>query len=98
MSAAVEIRDVHKRYGDLTALAGVSFRIDQGRFFGLLGPNGAGKSTLINVMAGLARASCGDVSVMGYDVVRQYRQARNALGCRHWRFTWPSWPPQCCGA
>lgn len=80
MTAAVDIHGVYKHYGTLEALAGVEFRIEQGEFFGLLGPNGAGKSTLINIIAGLAKASRGHVAVMGYDVVRQYRQARNALG------------------
>ena len=54
--------------------------MDQGEFFGLLGPNGAGKTTLINVIAGLARADSGTVSVMGADVVNDYRRARRMLG------------------
>jgi ABC-2 type transport system ATP-binding protein len=58
----------------------VSFAIEPGEFFGLLGPNGAGKTTLINVMAGLARASAGSVSVMGADVAADYRRARRMLG------------------
>jgi ABC-2 type transport system ATP-binding protein len=58
----------------------VSLAIEQGEFFGLLGPNGAGKTTLINVIAGLARASAGSVSVMGADVVTQYRLTRRKLG------------------
>jgi ABC-2 type transport system ATP-binding protein len=62
------------------ALAGVSLEVDQGEFFGLLGPNGAGKTTLINVIAGLARADSGTVSVMGADVVTDYRRARRMLG------------------
>ncbi len=55
-------------------------RCAQGEFFGLLGPNGAGKTTLISIVAGLARASGGTVSVMGHDVVADYRGARRALG------------------
>jgi ABC-2 type transport system ATP-binding protein len=62
------------------ALAGVSLAVEQGEFFGLLGPNGAGKTTLINVIAGLARANAGRVSVMGADVVADYRRARRMLG------------------
>jgi len=62
------------------ALAGVSLDIAQGEFFGLLGPNGAGKTTLINVIAGLARADAGSVSVMGADAVADYRRARRMLG------------------
>jgi ABC-2 type transport system ATP-binding protein len=46
----------------------------------LLGPNGAGKTTLISILAGLTRATDGSVSIMGFDVARQYRQARRALG------------------
>ena len=64
----------------MRALAGVSLAIEQGEFFGLLGPNGAGKTTLINVIAGLARADSGAVSVMGADVLGEYRRARRMLG------------------
>nr|MBP6998939.1 ABC transporter ATP-binding protein [Tepidiphilus sp.] len=63
-----------------TALAGVDLTIERGEFFGLLGPNGAGKTTLISLLAGLARPSEGSVRVMGFDVVRDYRQARRAIG------------------
>jgi ABC-2 type transport system ATP-binding protein len=66
--------------GEVRALDGVSFQIEQGEFFGLLGPNGAGKTTLINVLAGLARATQGRVRVMGFDVVQDYAAARQALG------------------
>ncbi len=69
-----------KRYGSFEALRGVSLSIGQGEFFGLLGPNGAGKTTLISIVAGLVRATSGEVSVMGHDVVRGFRAARSALG------------------
>jgi len=71
---------VHKHYGNLQALRGIDFEIPKGCFFGLLGPNGAGKSTLINIMAGLVRATQGNVRILGYDVRHQWRQARHALG------------------
>ncbi|EDN69077.1 ABC transporter [Beggiatoa sp. PS] len=80
MNAAVNISQVHKRYGNLHALHGVDFEIPKGSFFGLLGPNGAGKSTLINIMAGLVQTTEGSVQIMGNDVRRQWRQARHALG------------------
>ena len=80
MIPAISIDKVAKRYGALQALDGVSLEVAQGEFFGLLGPNGAGKTTLISVVAGLARADSGSASVMGADVVRDYRTARRSLG------------------
>ena len=81
---AVRFQNVSKVYrgarGPLRALDGVSFDIEPGEFFGLLGPNGAGKTTLISVLAGLARASGGSVTVMGHDVVSDYPAARKSLG------------------
>ncbi len=80
MVAAVKISQLYKQFGNLDALSGLDFEIPMGSFFGLLGPNGAGKSTLINIMAGLSRASSGSVSIMGYDVRHNWRQARQSLG------------------
>ena len=80
MTFAIEVLNVEKRYGALQALAGVSLAVAEGEFFGLLGPNGAGKTTLISIIAGLARASSGEVRVMGADVIADYRRARRMLG------------------
>jgi ABC-2 type transport system ATP-binding protein len=80
MPAAIEVRDVHKRFGELQALSGIDLEIPQGEFFGLLGPNGAGKTTLISVLAGLAYADRGSARVMGHDVRADYRAARRSLG------------------
>jgi len=81
---AIRFDQVSKTYqgarGSFKALDGVSFDIQSGEFFGLLGPNGAGKTTLISVLAGLARASGGRVTVMGHDVVADYAAARKSLG------------------
>ena len=78
--AAIQITDIKKKYPNLQALDGVSLSIEQGEFFGLLGPNGAGKTTLISIIAGLNRGDSGHVSVMGHDVVTDYRAARRQLG------------------
>jgi ABC-2 type transport system ATP-binding protein len=80
MTFAIEALNVEKRYGALQALAGVSLTVAEGEFFGLLGPNGAGKTTLISIIAGLARATAGEVRVMGADVVTEFRRARRMLG------------------
>ena len=80
MTAAIDVRGVEKRFGGFVALDGISLTIAQGEFFALLGPNGAGKTTLISALAGLTRASAGTLSVMGFDVVADYRAARRSLG------------------
>ena len=80
MTPAIKIEQVHKQFGALHALNCVDLTIEQGEFFALLGPNGAGKSTLINLLAGLLRPTSGNLTVMGFDVMAQYRQARHALG------------------
>ncbi|WP_296749831.1 ABC transporter ATP-binding protein [Thiobacillus sp.] len=77
---AIRVSELRKRFRTTQALDGVSLDIPQGEFFGLLGPNGAGKTTLISILAGLARADSGHAAIMGHDVVRDYRQARRALG------------------
>ncbi len=81
---AISFQSVSKTFalprGSFTALHGVGFDIEEGEFFGLLGPNGAGKTTLISILAGLARASSGRVTVRGFDVQADYAQARRQLG------------------
>jgi ABC-2 type transport system ATP-binding protein len=80
MGVAVSIQQVEKHFGALKALDGVSLEIAEGEFFGLLGPNGAGKTTLISCLAGLARPDAGKLTVLGRDVVLDYRDARRQLG------------------
>jgi ABC-2 type transport system ATP-binding protein len=80
MQPAIEVKHVSKRFGDVRALSGIDLEIRAGEFFALLGPNGAGKTTLISIIAGLTLADSGTVSVMGHNVMTQYRQARQSLG------------------
>ena len=80
MTPAIQVQQVHKRFGAVQALCGIDLEVAPGEFFGLLGPNGAGKTTLMNILAGLARADSGSVKVLGHDVVTQYRDSRRALG------------------
>ncbi len=81
---AISVQSVTKQYsgarGSLLALDGVSLDIQEGEFFGLLGPNGAGKTTLISILAGLTRATSGQILVHGHDVQKDYADARRKLG------------------
>ena len=81
---AVSFQSISKSFstprGPFQALQDVSLDIEEGEFFGLLGPNGAGKTTLISILAGLARATSGRVSVLGHDVQTQFADARRLLG------------------
>ena len=76
----VLVRGLVKRYGEVEALGGVDLDVRRGEIFGLLGPNGAGKTTLIGIVAGMVRATAGSVTVLGKDVVRDYRETRRAVG------------------
>jgi ABC-2 type transport system ATP-binding protein len=80
MVPAIDISAVSRRFGQLQALDNVSFHVEPGEFFALLGPNGAGKTTLISAMAGLTRPDSGTIRIMGHDVVRDYKAARQSLG------------------
>ncbi|MCD0485056.1 ATP-binding cassette domain-containing protein [Streptacidiphilus sp. ASG 303] len=77
---AVDVRGIVKRYGATTALDGVDLQVRQGTVLGVLGPNGAGKTTLVRVLSTLVRPDAGTAVVAGYDVVRQPRQLRRAIG------------------
>jgi len=77
----ISISKVAKTYGSgFVALKEVSLDIRKGEIFALLGPNGAGKSTLINIICGIVNASAGTVSADGFDISRDYRQARAKIG------------------
>ncbi|MEO5913625.1 MAG: ABC transporter ATP-binding protein [Luteolibacter sp.] len=75
----LELENVIKRYGSLTALDGVSLKIEAGEFFGLLGPNGAGKSTLMSLVAGLRSPDAGHITV-NRQALSNRPEARAALG------------------
>ena len=79
-AAALKVDKLVKRYGDFTAVDGISFTVQEGEFFGLLGPNGAGKTTTINATVGLAKITSGAISLFGHDVERDWRTARRQVG------------------
>jgi ABC-2 type transport system ATP-binding protein len=77
---AIDVRDLVKRFGDFTAVKGVSFGVEQGETFGLLGPNGAGKSTLIRMLTTLLPPTAGTALINGCDIVKQPDGVRRAIG------------------
>ena len=80
MPAAIEVEKIVKRFGDFTAVNGVTFTVEQGEIFGLLGPNGAGKSTLIRMLTTLLPPTSGTARVGGFDIVARANDVRHAIG------------------
>ena len=82
----VAVRDLTKRFGDFTAVDGVSFDVGRGEVVGYLGPNGSGKTTTIRMLLGLLRPTSGSASVLGMDVVRDAEAIRPRAGYMSQRF------------
>src|SRR3954454_18898592 len=77
---AIEVADLHKSYGDVEAVRGISFNVERGEVFGLLGPNGAGKTTTVEILEGYRERSAGSVAVLGEDPSRASRRLRERMG------------------
>ncbi len=78
---ALAIHDLRKTYNSgVEALKGVSLNVERGDFFALLGPNGAGKSTIIGILTSLVNKTSGHVSIMGYDIEKDFSKARACIG------------------
>ena len=77
---AIDVRSIVKKFGDFTAVNGISFTVEAGEIFGLLGPNGAGKSTLIRMLVTLLPPTAGTALVNGCDIVKQSDGVRRAIG------------------
>ncbi len=77
---AIEAHRLERRFGDLTAVDGVSFEVEQGEIFGFLGPNGAGKTTTISMLCTLLRPTAGTAAVNGHDVGSEQGAVRQSIG------------------
>jgi ABC-2 type transport system ATP-binding protein len=77
---AIQVRGLHKRFGEIQAVRGVTFDVAQGEIFSLLGPNGAGKSTTISMLSCLLEPTEGDAQVMGHSIRRETMAVRSAIG------------------
>ncbi|MBI1813550.1 MAG: ATP-binding cassette domain-containing protein [Deltaproteobacteria bacterium] len=76
----IEVRNLTKRYGDITAIDDVSFVAQTGQILGFLGPNGAGKTTTMRVITGFLPATAGTVKVAGFDIFEQSYEVRKRIG------------------
>jgi len=76
----IEVENLVKHYGEIKAVDGVSFSVEDGETFGLLGPNGAGKTTLMEILCGLRRFDEGKVTVRGFDLVKDSYKVRGSIG------------------
>jgi lipooligosaccharide transport system ATP-binding protein len=83
MAPIVEIRDLVKQFGAITAVDGISLEIRKGAFFGLLGPNGAGKTTTIRMLYGFMPPTSGRLSVFGKDITTDWRTIKSRIGICH---------------
>jgi ABC-2 type transport system ATP-binding protein len=76
----IDVQQITKRFGDFTAVNGITFSVEHGEIFGLLGPNGAGKSTLIRMLTTLIPATSGTARINGYDVSKESDSVRRSIG------------------
>ncbi|HMM06331.1 MAG TPA: ABC transporter ATP-binding protein [Clostridiales bacterium] len=76
----IEVQNLTKRYGNHLAVSDLSFTIKPGKVYGLLGPNGAGKTTTMNIITGCLAASEGTVTVNGFDIFEQPKEAKSCIG------------------
>ena len=79
VAAALDIRGLHKRFGDTRAVRGLDLRLRAGEFYALLGPNGAGKTTTLRMVAGLLKPDSGSIHIFGEDLAAHPERAKQAL-------------------
>ncbi len=80
MPNILEVKELVKKYGDFTAVKGISFNIEEGEIFSLLGPNGAGKTTVISMLSTLYTPTSGDATIGGHSITKDPMGVRNIIG------------------
>lgn len=87
MDNVISVKNLTKKFGDFTAVDGISFDVQKGEIFGFLGPNGSGKTTTIRMMLGLLPPTDGDVDVLGIDIKNQAQALRSKIGYMSQKFS-----------
>jgi ABC-2 type transport system ATP-binding protein len=79
METAIEVRDLTKNYGEITAVNHINFKVRKGEIFGFLGPNGAGKTTTIRILTGVIKPDDGTATIMGYNILKESLKAKQTI-------------------
>ena len=87
VAAAIEVKDLTKRFGNFTAVDAINFDVAAGEIFGFLGANGAGKTTAMRMLCGLSRPTSGRATVAGFDIAKQSEEVKKHIGYMSQRFS-----------
>lgn len=79
METSIEVKDLTKNYGEITAVDHVNFEVRKGEIFGFLGPNGAGKTTTIRILTGVIKPNSGTAAIMGYSILKEPLKAKQII-------------------
>ena len=79
METSIEVKDLTKNYGEITAVDHINFEVKKGEIFGFLGPNGAGKTTTIRILTGVIKPNSGTAAIMGYDILKEPLKAKQVI-------------------
>jgi ABC-2 type transport system ATP-binding protein len=80
VNSIIEVSNLEKKYGDINAVNGVSFSVEQGEVFGILGPNGAGKTTTVEMIEGLRKPNAGSIKVCNIDALKEPQRIKELIG------------------
>ena len=83
----IEVENLTKKFGDFTAVKGISFHVNKGEIFGFLGANGAGKTTAMKMLIGISNPSSGNANVAGFDVHTQSDEVKKSIGYMSQKFS-----------
>lgn len=79
METSIEVKDLTKNYGEITAVNHIDFEVRKGEIFGFLGPNGAGKTTTIRILTGVIKPNSGTAAIMSYDILKEPLKAKQII-------------------